>query len=75
MPKYEVCIVSKEYRWIEVEADNESDAKDAAWDKVACGYTGDVKADDYDTEVQVEGLVDDELWSLTIPGKEGADNV
>jgi hypothetical protein len=55
MKTYEVCIVSKEYRWVHIEAESESEAIDKAWDKVACGYTGDVKAEDYDTEVYLEG--------------------
>ena len=54
MPKYEICIVSKEYRYVEIEADNENEAKDKAWDKVACGYTGDTKAEDCDTELYIE---------------------
>lgn len=60
MPKYEVCIVSKEYRWIEVDAPDESKAKEITWDMVACGFTGDTKAHDYDTEVYVEELIEDE---------------
>jgi hypothetical protein len=55
MKTYELCIVSKEYRWVHIEAESESEAIDKAWDKVACGYTGDVKAEDYDTEVYLEG--------------------
>ena len=57
MKKFEVCIVSKEYRWIEVEANDEAEATDKAWDKVACGYTGDVKPEDTDTDIYVEGEV------------------
>jgi hypothetical protein len=60
MKTYELCIVSKEYRWVYVEAESESEAIDKAWDKVACGYTGDVKAEDYDTEVFLEGEVNDD---------------
>jgi hypothetical protein len=54
MNRYEICIVSKEYRYITVEAEDEVGARDKAWDKVACGYTCDVKAEDYDTEIFVE---------------------
>ena len=53
---YEVCIVSKEYRWVDIEAPNEESARDQAWEKVEYGYTGDTKADDYDTEVFIEGV-------------------
>ena len=60
MPKYEICIVSKEYRYLTVEAEDEVAAKDLAWDKIACGYTCDTKAVDYDTELFLEGLIDDE---------------
>jgi hypothetical protein len=60
MKTYELCIVSKEYRWVHIEAESEREAIDKAWDKVACGYTGDVKAEDYDTEIFLEGEVDDE---------------
>lgn len=56
MPKYEICIVSKEYRWVHIEAETESDAKDEAWDLIACGYTGDTKPEDYDTELYVESV-------------------
>lgn len=54
MKKFEVCILSKEYRWIEVEAEDAEAAREMAWDKVTCGYTGDVKAEDCDTEVYIE---------------------
>ena len=54
MKRFEVCILYKEYRWIEVEAEDQEQAKEEAWDKVACGFTGDVRADDEDTEVYVE---------------------
>lgn len=60
MKTYELCIVSKEYRWVHIEAESESEAIDKAWDKVACGYTGDVKAEDYDTEVYLEGEANDD---------------
>lgn len=59
MPKYEICIVSKEYRYIEVEANNESDAKDMAWEQVACGYTANTKPEDYDTEVFIDSLIEE----------------
>lgn len=59
MPKYEIAIVSKEYRWVEIEADSENDARDKAWDMVACGYTGDTKPHDCDTDVYCEGVVEE----------------
>lgn len=58
--KYSICVVSKEYRWLEIEAETEEDAKDKAWDKIACGFTGDTKPEDTDTEIYMEGVVDDE---------------
>ena len=58
MPKYEICVVSKEYRYVTVEAQTEEDAKDLVWDKIACGFTGDTKPEDSDTELYVEGLVE-----------------
>lgn len=60
LKKYEICIVSKEYRWVEIEAENEEDAKDKAWDKVACGFTGDTKPEDTETDLYVEGIINDE---------------
>ena len=60
MKRYEICVVSKEYRYVEVEAEDESEAKDKVWDKVACGLTTDTKAQDYDTELYVEREVVDE---------------
>ena len=60
LKKYEICVVSKEYRWLEVEAETEVDAREKAWDKVACGFTGDTKPEDTETEIYVEGVVNDE---------------
>ena len=57
MKTYEVCVVSKEYRYVNVEAETEEDAIDKAWDWVARGLTSDTKAQDYDTEVYLEGEV------------------
>jgi len=57
MKKYELRVVSKEYRYIVVEAENESDAIDKVWDEVSCGLTCNIKAQDYDTEVYLEGEV------------------
>jgi len=60
MPKYEICVVSKEYRYITVEAETEEDAKDMVWDKIACGFTGDTKPEDTETELYLEGEVSEE---------------
>lgn len=60
MPKYEICMVSKEYRYVEIEADSENDAIGEAWDMVSCGYTGDTTAQDTETEIYVEGIVTNE---------------
>ena len=60
MPKYEICVVSKEYRYITIEADNQEDAKDKVWDKIACGFTGDTKPEDTDTELYLERELDEE---------------
>ena len=55
MKKFSVCVVSKEYRYIEVEAVDEDDAKDKAWDVIE--NTLNQKPQDYDTEIFVEGEV------------------
>ena len=57
MPKYEICIVSREYRYVEIEAANASDAMDTAWGMVADGYTTTTKAQDYDTDIYNEGEI------------------
>jgi len=60
MPKYEICVVSKEYRYVTVEAETEEDAKDMVWDKIAYGFTGDTKPEDTDTELYLERELDEE---------------
>ena len=60
MKKYEICVVSKEYRYVTVEAETEEEAKDMVWDKIVCGFTGDTKPEDTDTDLYVEGVVTDE---------------
>jgi hypothetical protein len=55
MKKYEICVVSKEYRYVEVEAEDEFDAKDKAWDQIENVLNR--KPEDYDTELYVEGEV------------------
>lgn len=61
MKKYEICVVSKEYRYLVVEAEDDIEARDKAWDKVAAGFTCDTKAQDYDTDLYVEGIVEEEV--------------
>jgi hypothetical protein len=43
MKIYELCVVTKEYRYMKVEAESEQDAIDLAWDKVASANYGDFK--------------------------------
>lgn len=57
MKTFEICIVSKEYRWVEVEAEDAEAAQDQVWTMVRLGYTGDTKPEDIDTELFVEGEV------------------
>lgn len=60
MPKYEICMVSKHYRWIEVEADCQSDAIDKAWDRIFDGYIEDNEAQDSETDIYCEGIITEE---------------
>ena len=39
MKRYEICIVSKEYRWVDVEAEDEVTAQDKVWVMIGNGYT------------------------------------
>jgi hypothetical protein len=55
MKKFEICIVSKEYRWVVVYAEDEVTAQDQVWVMIGNGYVGDTKPEDYDTELFVEG--------------------
>jgi hypothetical protein len=55
MKTYEICVVSKEYRYLEVQAENEDDAKDKAWGLIENVLNH--KPADYDTELYVEGEV------------------
>jgi hypothetical protein len=52
MKKYSVCVVCKEYRWVEVEAEDEYLARDMAWDDIENIVNKD--AEDHDVEVYVE---------------------
>lgn len=56
MKTFEICVVSKEYRTIHVEAETEEDAKDKAWDSLENILN--IKAEDYDTEIYVEGVTE-----------------
>jgi hypothetical protein len=60
MKTYEIVIVTKEYRSIEVQAKDETEAKDLVWDKVIEGYTTTTRAYDYDTELYVEQVIEGE---------------
>ena len=59
MPKYEICVVSKEYRWVEVEAKDHSEAVEKTWDLIANGYVGDRKPDDCETDIYVEQEIEE----------------
>ena len=53
---YEICIVTKEYRWIEVEAVSPESAKNQVWSLVDAGYVGDTKPEDCEHELLIEGI-------------------
>jgi hypothetical protein len=53
MPKYEICVVSKEYRYVDILADSEGEAKDQVWDQIETILNQ--KPKDYDTDLYVEG--------------------
>jgi len=59
MPKYEICIVSKEYRWVEIEAKDHSDAKEKTWDLIIAGYVGDTSPEDTETDLYVEQEIEE----------------
>ena len=52
MNRYGLCVVSKEYRWVEVEAEDDVQAIDKVWDGIESILNR--KPEDYDTEVYVE---------------------
>lgn len=54
MKRYEVCVVTKQYHYFEVEAENEAEAREEADYKLDCGYVGDREPDDHDTEIFIE---------------------
>ena len=49
---FTICVVAKEYRYVEVEAESQEDAIDKAWNDIETIMNG--KAVDYDTEMFVE---------------------
>jgi len=54
MNSYSICVVSKEYRYITVEAESEEDAKDQVWDKIDGILSW--KSEDCDTDLYVESV-------------------
>jgi len=54
---YELCVVTKDYRYIKVEAESEQDAIDKGWDEVASGFIYETEATDHDTDIYLEGEV------------------
>ena len=52
MNKYVLCVVSKEYRWVEVEAEDDVQAIDMVWGDIENIMSS--KSEDYDTDVYVE---------------------
>lgn len=54
MKTYDVVVVTKEYRTVQIDAENEEEARENAWG--ALGSVLNLDAQDYDTEVYVEGL-------------------
>lgn len=51
-----ICIVSKEYRWVELEAPTKESALAQAWALVDLGFTTNKQADDRETEVFIEQI-------------------
>lgn len=53
MKRFAIVVVSKEYRYVEVEAQDEAEAEDQVWTGIENILNR--KPEDYDTEVYVEG--------------------
>jgi hypothetical protein len=53
---YSVCIVHKEYRWVEVEASTKEEAENRVWAMIDHGFLEDRKPEDADTELQTESV-------------------
>ena len=49
-----ICVVSKEYRYVEIEAESQEDAIDKAWDDIENIMNR--KAVDYDTDLYVDSV-------------------
>ena len=67
MAQYEIVIVTKEYRTIHIEAEDENSARDKAWDELTNGIEelpiiGQVNTD---TDIYVEGVVGGYLQETT----------
>lgn len=56
MYKYTIAVVTKEYRWVEVIAEDESEARDQVWMNI--DRTLNRRAEDYDTELYIEDSVE-----------------
>jgi hypothetical protein len=54
MKRYAICVVERAYRYVEVEAEDETDAKDKVWADIENIINK--KAEDYDTDVIVDGF-------------------
>ena len=54
MNTYNICVVSKEYRWVTVEAEDVTDAYDKVWVQIESILNR--KPEDYDTELFVEDV-------------------
>ena len=59
-----ICVVSKEYRYVEIEADSQEDAVDKAWDDIENIMNR--KAVDYDTDLYVDSV---EEGSIETPSR------
>jgi hypothetical protein len=54
MKTYDVVVLSKEYRTVQIDAESEEEAREKAFDNLDNILNR--KAEDYDTDVYVEGL-------------------
>lgn len=54
MNTYDVVVVTKEYRTVQIDAENEEEAREKAWDTFENILN--LKPDDFDSDVYVEGL-------------------
>ena len=59
-----ICVVSKEYRYVEIEAESKEDAIDKAWDDIENIMNR--KAVDYDTDLYVDSV---EEGSIETPSR------